>query len=515
MDRYGGLAAVLVVAAALRLHNLGAWGLWVDEVATAYFASLPWDELFGPVARIETNPPVYYGFVKAWMALAGSSDGALRLPSALAGIGSVAATWVLIRQAFGARAALLAALMLAVSAAHVFESREARPYAFIFLFYGLGLLAARAMAERLARPGAFPAWPALALAVAGAATAAMHYTGILVAATAYAYVLALLLVRRQVSWRALAWICASGMLCLVLAAPIIALALHLAADPSNSASWLRAAKGVRVPRSLIETLFVNPADMMPDDALRIVVSFAASFFAFVMLWLGIRAGGLRREAAALVGVLGFALLLFLCAEMISPIIVPRSVAFATVPVIGLMAAAIATVPARGLRALAFAIFTVIQGPALAIAVGAPYSEDWRALAAVLASRATPPDVVVTTGAFEGLALIRSDGGRHRPDIVVPQTNGMPLQIRVVQSVEHATATRADGLAAAICARMPGPASVWVAMRSSVALDQLMPVMEASLEAAGARRVGRYIRGVLALDQWQGLSCPNAAPRAPA
>lgn len=514
LERYGRLAAVLAVAAVLRLYDLGAWGLWVDEAATAFFASLRWPELFGPLARIETNPPFYYGLIKAWMALAGGGDTALRLPSAVAGIGTVAAAWVFVRQVFGDRAAFAAGLMVAVSGIHVFESREARAYVFVVLFHALSLIAARALARRLAGTQVSPFWPACALAAAGAASAAMHYTGILVAAAAYGYAFALLLTRRQASWRAAGWIVVSGVLCLLLASPVILLAARLATDSSNSASWMRAVTSLRVPRGLTETLAVNPAEMLSDDVARIGASFAAYGFALALLWVGLRAEGRRDETLALVGLLGCTILLFLLAESLSPVITPRSLAFAIVPILALMAAAIATLPGWKLQAAALAAFALIQGPAIITAMGPPFREDWRAVVATLSHRTAPGDAIVALGALEALPLLRYGDRRHHPDIVLLQPSGTALQAWLAQHIEDASAVPADMLMEAVCTHAGGGGSIWVIMREGSLLAGHVPAMAAALRRAGARPSRTDRLGALALDRWQGFTCAAERSNAP-
>lgn len=59
-DGYGGLALILVAAAALRLHDLGTWSLWVDEVATAVFAAIQ-----APATAMAVGPP----YDEDWRAL--------------------------------------------------------------------------------------------------------------------------------------------------------------------------------------------------------------------------------------------------------------------------------------------------------------------------------------------------------------------------------------------------------------------------------------------------------------
>ena len=95
------LFLAVALAALLRLAGLGHDPLWGDEAATASFASLPWPDLLTGIGRLEPNPPTFYALEKLWTALAGPSDLALRLPSALCGIAAIAAIHGIARVSFG------------------------------------------------------------------------------------------------------------------------------------------------------------------------------------------------------------------------------------------------------------------------------------------------------------------------------------------------------------------------------------------------------------------------------
>lgn len=85
---------LFVLALALRLFRLDAQSLWLDEGSTWQFTQLPWSallrDLFDPTAAY----PLYHVLLKAWVSLAGDSEIALRLPSALAGALAVAVVYL-------------------------------------------------------------------------------------------------------------------------------------------------------------------------------------------------------------------------------------------------------------------------------------------------------------------------------------------------------------------------------------------------------------------------------------
>ncbi len=135
------LAALTVLAAALRLSTLDLQSFWYDEAFTpvhVLHASL--GATLHAFVHTENNPPLWYLVVWAWSRLAGTGEVALRLPSALAGIATVPVAWGIGRELAGRRAAALAGAIVAVNPLLVWYSQEARPYAFYVLFAALALL---------------------------------------------------------------------------------------------------------------------------------------------------------------------------------------------------------------------------------------------------------------------------------------------------------------------------------------------------------------------------------------
>ncbi len=126
------LVALLLFAFALRLINLTFQPLWFDEGWSVWFAT---SDLPAMVARTaaDIHPPLYYALLHGWIALAGPSEGTLRLFCVLIGVLTVAALYRLAADLFGVKVALLAAMLLAVSPLHVFYSQEIRMYELVTL----------------------------------------------------------------------------------------------------------------------------------------------------------------------------------------------------------------------------------------------------------------------------------------------------------------------------------------------------------------------------------------------
>src|SRR5262249_47188302 len=123
------VGAIALVALALRLHDLDAQGLWSDEGGSVRYASLPIAQLIATISAEDPHPPLYYLLLALWMPVAGVSDFAVRLPSALFGTLTVAPVYALGRRVGGRAAATIAALFAALNPLLVWYGQEARMYA--------------------------------------------------------------------------------------------------------------------------------------------------------------------------------------------------------------------------------------------------------------------------------------------------------------------------------------------------------------------------------------------------
>ncbi len=135
------LAAITVLAAVLRLYRLGEWSLWVDEAHTFRDVTAT-SEAFWQSGT--SRYPLAYLMLRGLLAvglLPTTGEGWLRLPFAFCGILSVPVIAVFGRTLVGRRAALLAALMLAVFPWHLYWSQNARGYSLVMLLAMLGAFA--------------------------------------------------------------------------------------------------------------------------------------------------------------------------------------------------------------------------------------------------------------------------------------------------------------------------------------------------------------------------------------
>ncbi|GGJ27574.1 hypothetical protein GCM10011320_38580 [Neoroseomonas lacus] len=500
----------MAAAAALRLPALGGWSLWADEVATAGLASLSWAELTGTLPWLETTPPVYYLLIKGWTALAGDSDAALRVPSALAGIASVAALGLLCRDAFGRRAAFWAALVLAVTGWHLFHSREARVYAILTLVFLLALLAGRGFAARAVRPGGSWVWSALGLAIISVLAAWLHFAGMIAAATAYLYVLLLMLGRRSLDPRAMGRFLVAGMAAALLVLPVLWLAWVLTStDEYDGMAWLGGLGYRFAAVSLSRVVLLAPPVLDPWPVLGPACAAVAALLVAVLAWRSLRAGSRTAERMAWAGALLGGMALFLLAQAVGPIVLPRTLQLLVPLVAGLMGLGIAGMRPGVLRVGLFLAFVVSQAPGLHdIFRTPPDGSDWRDLAARLAAAPRDGSVVIALDAFDALAFdrYRAPGGPVA-DLVLLPAEGPELQRFATARLTSATPVAPEALLATLCGGAMAGSGLLVVERLSPLLDEARRILDTALRPAGAQPGAASGSRSLRLRPWTPPACP--------
>ncbi|MDG4793788.1 glycosyltransferase family 39 protein [Micromonospora sp. WMMD1082] len=123
---------------------------WRDELATWSAATRGLGGLLRLAGTIDAATGPYYLLMHAWVAVAGDSATALRLPSALATTAAAGLTAVLGRRLWDARVGTLAGLLFAVLPGTSRYGQEARPYA---LATALAVLSTLLLVDALRHPG--------------------------------------------------------------------------------------------------------------------------------------------------------------------------------------------------------------------------------------------------------------------------------------------------------------------------------------------------------------------------
>lgn len=132
----GALLAIIALGAVLRVSELDADSLWLDEASSVKFSRDSLSGIIDTTAK-DVHPPLYYFTLHYWIKLFGDSETSARLLSALFGILALPATYLLARRLFDRATGLLAVLLLALSRFHLEFSQEARMYSLLCL---LGVL---------------------------------------------------------------------------------------------------------------------------------------------------------------------------------------------------------------------------------------------------------------------------------------------------------------------------------------------------------------------------------------
>lgn len=123
---------VLLLAAGLRLYQLGGQSFWLDEVYQVVDASMSLDAILGGYLELDPSRTAKSPLslvLHHFLLKVGDGEFLLRLPSVLFSTVEVAVVFFLARALLGFPTAALAALLLAVSPLHIWYAQETRYYA--------------------------------------------------------------------------------------------------------------------------------------------------------------------------------------------------------------------------------------------------------------------------------------------------------------------------------------------------------------------------------------------------
>jgi hypothetical protein len=131
------LIITLLVATALRFHNLGETSLGNDELSSIVRAQYPsFHQLYHEGIKTDVHPAGLQVFLYYWIKIAGTSPFAVRLPFAICGVLSVLFAFLIARRWFNSTAALFTAAAMAALQFPLLYSQVARMYS-IGLFFCL------------------------------------------------------------------------------------------------------------------------------------------------------------------------------------------------------------------------------------------------------------------------------------------------------------------------------------------------------------------------------------------
>ncbi len=129
------LLLIILLAFGVRLFNLGAQSLWIDETISARLATQSPSQIIRNRAN-GFHPPTYFLALAGWTTVAGRSEFSLRFLSAWGNVLLIPLLYRACRRLFDdRRTGLLAALLAALTPACVIYSQETRVYALLPVAY--------------------------------------------------------------------------------------------------------------------------------------------------------------------------------------------------------------------------------------------------------------------------------------------------------------------------------------------------------------------------------------------
>jgi Dolichyl-phosphate-mannose-protein mannosyltransferase len=296
-----GVALILIVAAALRIHGIGAESLSIDELGSMETAAgrgqvhltLPRGVLLSPppvatslagarpvwdvpaMMQSDVHPPSYFIALRLWQDVFGGGDVASRSLSAAAGVIGVLLIFDVGRWLADAGVGLCAALLMAVASPQISIAHDVRPYALAMVL----VLAAADVLLRVERVGPRRA-RRIALTAFLCAAGLTHYFVVPVALAMAVYAIVHLrgLARRQV----MISFAAAGALALILWGP------QAWAQRSNFTNpwmyWFNAAGTDHISNTLRQAMIL-PLRYLADPPTTATTAASFSAILFLLPWL--------------------------------------------------------------------------------------------------------------------------------------------------------------------------------------------------------------------------------------
>ncbi len=153
------LCLIILLALCLRFYRLDGQSLWADEGNSAALASRSLSTITRDAAH-DIHPPLYYYLLHFWVRFFSNSEIGLRSFSALTGTVLVFVTFLLGRELFSPRIALIGSFLAAISPFQIHYSQETRMYILAALWAALAMLFFLAWVKSLGGLGAGSLMPA-------------------------------------------------------------------------------------------------------------------------------------------------------------------------------------------------------------------------------------------------------------------------------------------------------------------------------------------------------------------
>jgi mannosyltransferase len=450
------LIGVVVAGIGARLYQLGAESLWWDEAASWGFSQLPVHELWSSVPQYELNPPFYYTLLRIWSFVAGNSEFALRLPSAIFGAMTIPVVYLIGRTALRDRreatwAGLSAALIFALHPVQIQFAQNARAYTLLTFACSLVILA---LVSWLRNPRALEClfqrrahsddrrWPYAVMFALGCALALWsHNTAVLLLGSLVGISIVLILVRSSDRSLALRNIVGLGAFALLLWLPG-AFWLIKGLNRVQTDFWITR-PSIHDFMDVCDYLFGSAGLAQP--ALNQV--FAVAVFGSVAAagaWRLISRGDWPVAVLLCLGA-AFPILVSLGASfLITPIFISRPLIWTQIPAAVLVGIAILWLPDTGWWRSAGAVAVLACLVAGLTAAYPSRQEPWREIVDMIARDSRPDDLIVVWPSFTHLPMRyyklneRAKGRRATLWFAEPGDNAYPSLRQMLTSKELST-----------------------------------------------------------------------------
>ena len=379
------LAALLLLATAVRVHDLSVGGLWLDEGYSLLQSERSFADIVA-LRRYDANPPLYLLLLHAWRAVLGPDVPAAQSLSVFFGVAGVGLAWAVMRLRFGVVAGLVAGLLVALSRFHVHYSQEIRGYALLFsLIAAADLFYVRW--ETRGRTTDLAAWTLAAVAAVATHTFAWWVVGVHVV----------------FSERRRALLAAFGVVAAASVPLWVTLYEHL--TTFRTQSWI----GEPDTAGLVQLLWVlggcGPIALVTWGLATL--GFAANVAPRLPRLLG-REETLPgwRTAAVPAAQLALPFVVFVVSVVALPMLVERYLLLSLLPLAGLAGAGVAAIRIPAVRAVLVPALVLLSIPPLRDESATMARTDAsREIASLLQSEYRPGDVVLYTSKFDFVPMV--------------------------------------------------------------------------------------------------------------
>ena len=386
------LSLIIALCVGLRVFHLGAASLWTDEIFSRYYA-----DLFGLHYLVtdglstEATPPTYPLLLRGWIALCGDSEAALRSLSVVACVACVPVVYALGRELGGRVQGLLGALLFTLCPMSLYFAQEARVYAILMLAAAVVLWAV-AVFQRDPRSTKATA----AYLVGGTLCLYLHATAILFIAACGAAVWVALLARGPGGRRALLRWTVLNAIVLAFGLPYL---LHVATAGRNGGlDWMPPLSLHEIGTS-VSAVAGGILTPYPWPVFPLAVALTASLAASIHWY-----RPTPRATITLVVVPCLFVGLVVAISLTRPLLLPRVLAWATVPLCTALAGQLLKPGWVRLAVLASVIAAFGVGLAFQVTSLSGNKEPWREAMRDVAPELAKADLVVMSPLFDPMVL---------------------------------------------------------------------------------------------------------------